>query len=82
MIKNQKTQKSPKVSKSAKQAAWVLIGLKVYNDYIICLNNKLSVEPEHFYEIWMKRNVERPSKGCLKYSWIVFRDKLFAVNTK
>lgn len=70
--------KKSKVSKESLEMAWSLIGLKIYNDYKSCLINNLIVEPEHFYEVWMERNVVRPSKKCKLFSWRVFMNGLIS----
>jgi len=39
---------------ATKQAA-ILIGHRMYMDYMGLLGNGFSVEPERFYDMWMKR---------------------------
>lgn len=55
-----------------------LLAMKVYHDYAAVIKKKGSVEPESFFENWVKVQLVRnfPKKD-IKIIWRIFLDLLF-----
>ena len=58
-----------------KDMALQLLGNKVFTDYIT-IGVKFNVEPESFYEDWLKRSVLRPDAEIKKWTWRYFMANL------
>jgi hypothetical protein len=58
-----------------KDAAIQLVANKLFCDFITA-NDRFAVEPESFYEEWMKKNVFRPDAQLKKWAWRYFLDNL------
>ena len=58
-----------------KVATLHLIANKIFCDYIF-LSDKFPIEPEHFFEEWISKNIRRPSKEMQKLSWRYFLESL------
>jgi len=59
--------------------AIVLAGHKLYSDYCRArYNHGVVVEPEHFHDIWMRKNIARVSHDFRLEVWRYFLNKLNA----
>jgi len=73
--------KTPKVPKKiskfkATEAACMMMANKLFSDYITASSVIKGVEPEHFAEDWMKRNITKPGKLMERSIWRYFIEEL------
>lgn len=60
-----------------KVAALHLLTNKLFCEYM-AMNESYNVEPEHFFEDWINRNVIRPDDNLKKWTWRYFMENLIA----
>ena len=63
----------------ATKAAALLVGHKMYSDYQSLMAQGFSVEPERFYDMWMKRftNENQMTEDFSEGIWRYFLRRLF-----
>jgi len=69
--------KDPKQPKLAhfRIAAFQLLANKLFVEFITT-SEKFPVEPEHFFECWVSRNVIKPDEQLKVWVWRYFMDNL------
>jgi len=58
-----------------KDMALQLLGNKLFNDYIT-VRERFNVEPESFYEDWLRKSVIRPDAEIKLWTWRHFMSNL------
>jgi len=60
-----------------KSAALILLSNKLFCEYMTA-SESFNVEPEHFFEDWIVRNVFNPDEDLKKWTWRYFIENLIA----